>query len=225
MKLIVGDRRWRSLLGLALFAVLAPSLLTLMACLEVPIGAPEKSVVDPALSGAWLSVDDNSAEPWLWLLEPWDQRTWITTWVMAESAAPEETEGAGPREGLRDLEALEALESATVAVFKTWLTEIGGVRFLVLEPKVVLNADTGMAPQTWLAFAIVQAGPERLEMQLIDQPADATTTEETEARIAALAKDGKLFATNGQPRLFRRIGEAEFERVGDVFRNLGIGLE
>ena len=53
MKLSISGSRARTLAGIVIFAGLASFLLALMACLKVPVGDPEKSQVDPALSGVW----------------------------------------------------------------------------------------------------------------------------------------------------------------------------
>ena len=59
----------RSLTALAL------AIVSLMACLPVPIGDPEKSQIDPELSGMWLMLGDD--EPAVALFEPYDKRTWL----------------------------------------------------------------------------------------------------------------------------------------------------
>jgi hypothetical protein len=218
MKEFIGARRARTLAGLVIFAGLAPFLLALMACLDAPIGDPERSLVDPAITGVWIS----KAERTLWVVEPWDKRTWITTWLKPDTPDPAEaSEEAGPQD---DLSRFEAAKSADVAVFKTWLTEIGGVRFLVLEPKTVVQAEGGMTPGVWLAYALNQPDPAHIELRLVDQAQDAKTTAEAEAFIRAHAKDGKLFGEGSRPAVLHRIPEADYGRVEKVLKHLDVGL-
>ena len=86
MKLSISSSRARTIAGLALFAGLAPFLLALMACLKVPVGNPERSRIDPALSGVWRADHGQSGTLLgeLWIIEPWDARTWIVTTLERE---------------------------------------------------------------------------------------------------------------------------------------------
>ena len=213
----IGARRARTLAGLILFAGLSPFLLAVMACLEAPIGDPEQSAVDPAITGVWMHETENDA---LWLLEPWDQRTWISTWISLKESDASVT---GSEAGAQDwLSRFEAVETADVTVFKTWLTEIGGVRFLVLEPKGNVHAVEGMTPVFWFAYELKQPDPTHLALRLVSKTGGASTTEEIEKYIAAHAKDGELFDTDPPVRLYR-VPEIEYGRVGDVLKKLGVG--
>ncbi len=87
-----AGRRNRSRAGLIVSILILPFLLGVMACfvLPVPIGNPEKSRVDPAMSGIWLAA--GGSEGWLVALEPYDKRTWLVTWMMLESTTDEDDE-------------------------------------------------------------------------------------------------------------------------------------
>ena len=64
--------------GLGIAVILLPVVISLVACipvLPVPIGNPEKSRVDPEMAGVWFDVLEEN----LWLIEPYDRRTYLTT--------------------------------------------------------------------------------------------------------------------------------------------------
>ena len=75
--------RLRTVAGLALAILFVPVMLGISACLETPIGDPEKGWVDPRITGVWLSGDPvpEDFNATLWLFEPYDSRTWLVTWV------------------------------------------------------------------------------------------------------------------------------------------------
>ena len=79
--------RARSWTGLVVTVVAVPALIGILACmsLPVPIGDPEESHVDPALSGVWLQSDAEI----IWLFQPYDRRTWLVTGVEIGKASPE----------------------------------------------------------------------------------------------------------------------------------------
>jgi hypothetical protein len=83
MRRILQEPRGRTIIGLVVGLLFVPVMLGISACLETPIGDPEKGWVDPRITGAWLAGDpapeDFSAQ--LWLFEPYDSRTWLVTWV------------------------------------------------------------------------------------------------------------------------------------------------
>ena len=115
IKRFLGDpapagRRNRSRAGVIVSILIVPLLLGVMACfvLPVPIGDPEKSRVDPAMSGIWFAADES--EGWLVALEPYDKRTWLVTWMMLEAATDEDNEAeAGEAEATNDDDTLTRL--------------------------------------------------------------------------------------------------------------------
>jgi len=83
MNAMPASSRLRTLAGLALAILFVPVMLGISACLETPIGDPEKGWVDPRITGVWLAGDPTPADfdAQLWLFEPYDSRTWLVTWV------------------------------------------------------------------------------------------------------------------------------------------------
>jgi len=68
----------RTLLGLAIAAAMLPVLIGVLACipaLPVPIGDPNKSRIDPALTGIWFDVYNEH----LWVIQPYDRRTYVVS--------------------------------------------------------------------------------------------------------------------------------------------------
>jgi hypothetical protein len=101
-----AGRRKRSVSGLAVGLVILPVLLGVMACfvLPVPIGNPERSRIDPAMTGVWITKEADDGA-WVLVLEPYDKRTWLVSWIfLLEAEAEEEA-------AVEDAETQEAGES------------------------------------------------------------------------------------------------------------------
>ena len=67
----------RSGTGVLLTLVMLPALLGVMGCLTVPIGNPERSTIDPKLSGIWIGKNSS----FLLVLDPYDRRTWLASLI------------------------------------------------------------------------------------------------------------------------------------------------
>ncbi len=225
MRAPFAGRKSRTLAGLALAAAVAPFMIALTACLPVPLGDPEKSRIDPEFSGVWLPRDDQG-QVGLWLMEPYDARTWLVTLVspkMPESSERTATAPSVEPDGLVLLEqqsaALSELES-----YQAWLTPIRNVRFLVLEPKIVVAADNGMAPQMWFAFAITWKGKDKLELRMVNSEFNSLNNVKTSAEAKAIIAHGL-----GNPKLLNdsavvltRVHRAQYGRVEEVLKKLKI---
>jgi hypothetical protein len=222
MKSILRGSRARTIAGLVVLAGLAPFLLALMACLEVPVGDPETSRVDPALSGVWRS-ESKGESGGLWIIEPWDARTWIVTvlWAGNDDAADEAASTAtteGPAQaGQAELESQGA--------YKAWLATFNGVRFLVLEPKQVVRETEGMNPDMWMVFKTAQPSADRLELRLVgpDLFDEVETTAEADAILAKHANDPELVSSGeSDAYTLRRVPESEYGGVEEQLEALGI---
>jgi len=193
--------RRRSLAGFVAALLFIPLMLGVTACLDTPIGDPERGWVDPRVTGAWLvdEADPDAYAVQLWLFEPYDSRTWLMTALRFEDSVEEEPaksppatpapEGVTPEPAasqdvppsmptqpadvLRRVAELseDRARLAEMWVFKAWLTSIADRRFLVLEPKGFLDSDRGFDPDIWFAYRIVLKG-ERMELALLDVDAD-----------------------------------------------------
>lgn len=235
------DPRGRTILGLSLAALFVPVLIGITACIDTPIGDPEKGWVDPRISGVWLGGDPAPAdyEATLWLFEPYDSRTWLVTFLEFSRLGEDEDEGAAepadsagtdagaaapppPDEVLRLLGTLAepGAEPSRASLFKGWLTSIGDRRFLVLEPKLVLDSEAGFAPSTWFALHIVIQG-DRMKLAMAEAEGldDATTRGEAEQAIAGSLADPDAY---GEPLLLYRIPSTGYEAVAEVVGRAGL---
>jgi len=204
-RLTQGAQRWRSIAGLAIVLVLLPFVLGNDSCfvLKTPVGDPEHSRVDPSISGVWLAAGEIESkklpeyEGTLWLIEPYDARTWLVTIVSfkdaGSAAAPAATNGdssqsvtsppsvdnssprgavAAPPQPVDVVRALATLRQERAVpgkpgVFKGWVTVLGGRRFLVLEARASPSADRGFLPPEWSVF-LAEPGSGKLLLYLID---------------------------------------------------------
>ena len=191
--------RSRSLTG-ALVAVLAvPIFLGLTACLPslpVPVGDPEKSRVDPYISGIWMLPDEEV----FYVFEPYDKRTWIiTAFDLTKDRETCADEFAAVEPGdvdeddvdaeLADVEFDAGFYDRTMAeiehvgtqcyevdrgpgAIKAWRTKLGGEWFMTWESLGVFDADRGFKPEEWIVFRLDTSVPEQLSLQWLDTTHD-----------------------------------------------------
>ncbi len=233
-----AGRQNRSRAGLVVALLVLPLLLGVMACfvLPVPIGDPEKSRIDPAMSGIWLAADET--EGWLLALEPYDKRTWLVTWMMIDAATGENDEAgdegaeADEAETAQDDDAvtndpvvviddsetaesyLERLRDGAyviggVSFHKGWLTDIKGVRFMVWQPMVDFDSERGMDPEWWWVQRVDSVSNEHMDTDFINP--DFGDLGEVETRSQA----EKLIRRNiKDPELFVDEGDIpDYQRV------------
>ena len=132
----------RSVSGGLMTLIIIPVIIGLLACMPVPIGNPERSRIDPELSGLWTMQDSDGDIMGIVLFEPYDKRTWLGFMVqpgLYERNAPHEFD-IYTLEGLIAALNDESSESPLVvadelAVYKIWLTKLGGEQFMVWQPK------------------------------------------------------------------------------------------
>jgi hypothetical protein len=243
IKRFLGDpapagRRNRSRAGLIVSILILPLLLGVMACfvLPVPIGNPEKSRIDPAMSGIWLAADES--EGWLVALEPYDKRTWLVTWMMLEAATDEDEEDgddgaevdepetakeddvvtSDPEVVVVDAETaesyLERLRDGAyvidqVSFHKGWLTTIKGVRFMVWQPMVDVGSERGMNPEWWWVQRVESVNSEHMDTDFINPEFEDLGKVETRSQAEKLIRRHIK-----NPELFVEEGDMpDYERV------------
>ena len=166
----------RSLSGAMLALVLIPIFAGLLACMPVPIGDPERSRIDPELTGVWavLSSGEYTDEPGFYVFEPYDKRTWLVSGAGLEEGDDSDlskydlTSYAGFVELVADDDQIYIDE---IAVYKAWLKKLGGEVFMTWEPKIVI--DDGIAePDVWLVYRIIKDGPDTIRMQMVNAESD-----------------------------------------------------
>lgn len=183
----------RSLTGLAI------AIVSLMACLPVPIGDPEKSQIDSELSGMWLMLGDDD-DSFVTLFEPYDKRTWLISqfpisvdeescdWDDDVSVEGEDEDEVDYDFMVRFIEAhgADCFGADGVAHYKAWRTKLGRKWFMTWEPKGRYDEDFGFATELWLAWRIDKAGSDHFSLTMIDADYDGFDELEDYQEIADL---------------------------------------
>lgn len=170
--------RTRSLSGVLLMLVIIPMFAGLLACMPVPIGNPERSRIDPDLSGTWIAELDGDTA--LYLFRPYDKRTWLVLGNDPEAGPnaefEEESESAGDLIAtLRDHDVGDTgiVLSREVAAYKAWLSKLGGKVFMTWEEVGGLNSDGTFMPEYWYVWKVVKASSDSFSIFLVNPDHDA----------------------------------------------------
>lgn len=232
------DKSNRSRAGLLLTLALIPLLLGVLACFElpVPVGDPEKSRIDPAMSGIWIGQMEGDAV--IMVLDPYDKRTWLLSFINLDTGqdsepADAEASDAGvkepepktsPRRFLHpDYE--HPIKIYDVGLYKSWLTKIKGVTFITWESKSLSDTLPEMVPGSWLVFRVRQSGDELLYLDVFDPEADGLdkvkTRKEAEKIIRRHVNDPEFYSPFFD---FHKVPESDYERVSGLLEDFGIDL-
>ena len=204
--------RRRSLAGLLLAAGLIPLLLTVTACLKAPIGNPETARVDPKLAGVWLGEKAEEKEEALFIFRPYDKRTYLVSWFDLSKGArlEEENNAADP--------AKDPNAKVNFIIFKGWLTDLAGKRFICLESVYQISKERGMKPEHWLAFQVDLQG-DRLTLHMVDGRDAGDTTRQIEGFLRRKIKDGTL--RYDDPMKFQRVAQSDYDKVANLLKRAG----
>lgn len=241
--------RYRSFSGalIAIFAV--PVFLGLTACLPtfpVPVGDPEKSRIDPYITGIWM-LDDEDV---FYIFEPYDKRTWILSgldlyedhdYCGEEFAAGESEHLEGDEPDIEPNsyeEIITALErygpdcfegEYEMAGLKVWRTKLGGEWFMTWEPLGGFSADTGFAADEWIVFRIDTSVPNQLRLRWLDtsHPAwdpideldEADVTRRAVEKVIRKNADDESFYLTDDTLVFLRVLPEHYELVEDFIDN------
>ncbi len=231
---IKNPKHRRSLGGLLMALIMAPFVVSVLACLEAPIGNPSTSKVDPKLSGVWFGK--HNGEPSLLVLQPYDKRTYLIGWFVAET---DEGEKQGEKQGeelKKDVdpkggrEKLEEIEFKGQMISKGWLTTIGGEQFMCWEPMFQLDKKKGMKPKMWYGW-LVKLKKNKLSLSLIE--AAGETTKEIEKNLAKATKAGDFAervadadAENGGDIMrLEKIDKSKYDEVAEALEKMGLSIE
>ena len=255
IKRFLGDpapagRRNRSRAGLIVSILIVPLLLGVLACfvLPVPIGNPEKSRVDPAMSGTWLAADESGG--WLVVLEPYDKRTWLVTWIMleattdkAEEAEAEDTETTNDDVALpddtamadddpeSDVSFLDRLRDGAyvidgVSFHKGWLAKIKGERSMVWQPMVNLDSERGMNPEWWWVQRVESVNSDHMDTDFINSEfedlGEVKTRSQAEKLIRRHIKNPELFLKEGEMPDYERVPQEDYDLITEMLDDFGI---
>ena len=232
------DKSNRSRAGLLLTLALIPLLLGVLACFElpVPVGDPEKSRIDPAMSGIWIGHMDDSNEAIIMVLDPYDKRTWLLSFIELDTGQdpePAEASDAGVKEPEPATSPLRFLHPGyehpikidEFSFFKSWLTKIKGVTFITWESKNLSDTLPEMVPDSWLVFRVRQSGDELLYLDVFDPEADGLdkvkTRKEAEKIIRRHVNAPEFYSPFME---LYKVPESDYERVSGLVEDFEIGL-
>ena len=211
-----------------------PVFMGLLACIPtfpVPVGDPEKSSIDPDISGVWLTAE----EAVFYVFEPYDKRTWLVTAFRIEQgdgecaaaadgdastdAAADESPGlshydevfAGIAEFGTECFKVERAPSAV----KAWRTKLGGEWFMTWEDKGTFDAETEFERGEWLVFRIDKSVPGQLRLHYIDLDHEAWNALEDvdEGDVTRQQVERVLRKHAHDPDFYDEDLVAEFDRV------------
>ena len=193
--------------------------------LGVPIGDPERSRINPQLSGVWyVSHPEDETKLAMFMADPYDERTWLVRQISLDPGIPVP---ASP-DGLEAWLKFEMKEVLVCNAMKTWTTRLGGVEFVVAEPQFELDAQHGFLADGWIVYRLEMQSPDLLGLTLLDSEFKAAedgpelyeikTTREAERVIRRNARNPALYGVgvdNDAPRGFklRRLPAAAFDEL------------
>ncbi|MGA9572418.1 MAG: hypothetical protein WBS20_00580 [Lysobacterales bacterium] len=219
-----GEKR-RSGAGLLLTLVLLPLLLGVLACLPVPVGDPEKSRIDPSLSGAWSFVNSDGGHM-LMVLDPYDKRTWLLTLIGLTALPVGETDAAAvsPKLPFNAANA-DRFKVEGMGVYKCWLTKIGGETFMTWESRTLSEISPGENSGEWWVFRVRKSGDDIFYLDGFDYAIDGLDKVETrrdaEKIIRRHVDDPTFFSVEDSPRL-QRLSAGDFKALAKLLKDFGI---
>lgn len=229
----------RSISGAVLMLMIIPIFAGLLACMPVPIGDPERSRIDPDLSGPWVLDEGNDAN--LYLFQPYDRRTWLVVGAQIEKGSEVEIDDLDI-ESAEDAFAVlrkypigdDGITSPTTIAFKAWLTKLGGEQFMTWEPVGGMKSDGSFSPEYWFVFKVVKESEDKVSLYLLDPNyegfADITRPKDYEGddypkamrrtwerAIRKFAKDNELY---GDPWTMHRVPRADVEKAAELLQEV-----
>ncbi len=217
----------RSASGALLMLIIIPVIIGLLACMPVPIGNPERSRIDPEITGIWAYLNDGDTS--FYVFEPFDKRTWLLTGVPLEEGdnADFDDYDLDSYDGLADLMQTETIgeEGATateMVMYKAWMTKLGGVWFMTWEPKGLFGSEQ-FAPETWYVFKVDKPDSDTLELRFCCDddffPDDIKETRRAYERVIRKhAKNPDLYAED--PMIFKRLRDEHTDFFEDLAREV-----
>ncbi len=222
--------RSRSIGGGLMMLAIIPVIIGLLACMPVPIGNPERSRIDPELSGLWTLQDSEGDMAGIILLEPYDKRTWLGMMVEPhmEKTATTDKYDDYTYEGLVTAMQEQSIQSPVVtadkvALYKIWLTKLGGELFMVWQPKGVYD-EGEFGAEYALNWNITKHSESSFDLDMIDfnHPAfegvDDKDRKALERVIRKHASDSELYDEEGYA--FKRVDSEHADLLGSLIYDL-----
>lgn len=230
----------RSFIGAMLMLMIIPIFAGLLACMPVPIGDPERSRIDPDLSGAWAMDDGGDVN--LYLYQPYDKRTWLVIGAQIEEGSEAEIDDLDIETAGDVFAALQAypigedgITSKTTIAFKAWLTRLGGEQFMTWESVGGMNSDGSFTPEYWFVFKVVKETEERVSLYVVDPDYEGfegiTTPDDYEGddyvgdmrrtwerALKRHAKDPELFSDD--PWVMHKVPGSAVDKAAELFQEV-----
>lgn len=173
--------------------------LGLMACVEHPVGDPERSQTSPEFLGMWL-VEDSEGTTTLLMLRPYDERTYLagvfSHHVVSGSVRP-----------IRQFDG------------KAWLTALGDATYITIEPLVWAHY-AGLTDKPPYLVGQIERVEDVLKLRMVDggraPVKDAADRDQLEAVLREHGDSDAVFAD--ELLEFRRVDGPEVEAVLRAFR-------
>ena len=230
----------RSISGAVLMLIITPIFVGLLACMPVPIGDPERSRIDPSLSGPW--VMDDGSDSNLYLFQPYDKRTWLVVGAKIEEGGEAKIDDLDIKSADDFFAALrtysigdDGITSPTTIAFKAWLTTLGGEQFMTWEPVGGMNNDGSFTPEYWFVYRVVKDTDDRVILYVVnpeyegfegitapdnyegdDYVGDMQRT--WERALKKHAKDPELYIE--EPWVLHRVPSADIEKASELFEEV-----
>ena len=231
--------RTRSIVGALMMLAILPILAGLLACMPVPIGDPERSRIDPDISGVWLIEEDGDFA--MYAFQPFDKRTWLVTGAEIEAGPHFDGELPDAETAEDYLQMLDTystgdsgITSPTTVAYKAWLAKIGGVRFMTWEPVGGFDSEGSFTPEYWMVFRLVKVSANQFELRMVNIEHDGfehlvmpddyegdnyvrDMRRKWERALRKVAKDEELYA---DPWIVTRVPEKHIEAASDLFQEV-----
>ncbi len=164
----------RSASGIVMMLAIIPIFAGLLACMPVPIGNPEKSRIDPQISGVWLITEDEDFEG-MYLFQPYDKRTWLVVGISIEEGlnyAGEPIDIGTAEDAIKALEdhavGNDGITASGAVLYKAWLTKLGGKVFMTWEPVGGMNSDGTHVTEFWFVWRVEKRNPDTLGFYMVN---------------------------------------------------------
>ncbi len=223
----------RSISGAALMLAIIPIFAGLLACMPeyVPLGDPERSRIDPGMTGIWYAPGDDVLIGNIIFMQPWDKRTWLTVNVALELRDEPDPELDDPVD--YDLSTYEGLVEAfgelvveaddfemSLITYKVWSVKLGGETFYTWEWRGIPNPDEHtMEPWFWLDLRIDQETEDRLVFRTLDPEfpplKEAEKTRKAWERVVRKHVDNPEMYTE-EKMVVRRVDEEHNELMTEI---------
>jgi hypothetical protein len=214
-----AEKRRRSRAGLVATILFVPVLLGVMGCFELPapIGDPERSRIEPGISGVWID-DESDTDVQVLIFEPFDRRTWLLRWIVLDIDS---------RDDQSNLEALRAggAETEGVMLFKVWRKRISGKSFFTMEFRGLLSSESEMEPHVWWGARMAVDDTGKLLLHMIDKDfaefEEGMTRRQLERVIRRNHGNPGLFAASDIVGL-TRVPVSDYDVIADLLDEFGL---